>query len=155
MLRLSVGFDWKTNCFICSKQAIIDIRHKDRNDVQEVQTFQIRANTLQKCNQRNYGFTRSVQGRLQTCMDLVAEEVVYHRTCSQKFLSNEGESNPVGRLFNVNSNNVLNKFCLWLESEASTDLLTLDKLQEKMERFSESHEAYSTKWLKKIKRSLL
>ena len=32
-LRSLVGFDWKTNCFLCSKQAIIDIRHKDRNDV--------------------------------------------------------------------------------------------------------------------------
>ena len=32
-LRSLVGFDWKTSCFICSKQAIIDIRHNDRNDV--------------------------------------------------------------------------------------------------------------------------
>ena len=32
-LRSLVGFDWKTNCFICSKQAIIDIIHKDRNGV--------------------------------------------------------------------------------------------------------------------------
>ena len=63
-LRSLVGLDWKTNCFICSKQAIIDIRHKDRNDVQEVQTLQICANALQKCNQRNDEFTRSVQGRL-------------------------------------------------------------------------------------------
>ena len=30
-----------------------------------------------------------------------------------------------------------------------TDLLTLDELQEQMERFCESNEAYSTKWLKK------
>ena len=29
-LRSLVGFDWRTNYFICSKQAIIDIRHKDR-----------------------------------------------------------------------------------------------------------------------------
>ena len=91
-----VGFDWKTNRFICSKQAIIDIRRKDRNDVQEVRTLQIRANALQKCNQRNDEFARSVQGRLQTCIDLVAEVAVYHRTCYQKFLSNEGESNLVG-----------------------------------------------------------
>ena len=28
-LRSLVGLDWKTNCFICSKQAIIDIKHKD------------------------------------------------------------------------------------------------------------------------------
>ena len=66
-----------------------------------------------------------------------------------KVLSTEGESNPVGRPFNVDSNNAFSKLCLWLESEASTDLLTLDELQEKMERFSESNEAYSTTWLKK------
>ena len=111
-LRSSVGFDWKANCFICSKQAIIDIRHKDRNDVQEVRTLQICTNVLQICNQRNDEFTRSVQGRLQTCIDLVAEEAVYHRTCYQKFLSNEGKSNPVGRPFNVDSNIAFNKLCL-------------------------------------------
>ena len=66
-----------------------------------------------------------------------------------KVTFNEGESNPVGRPFNVDSNTAFNKLCLWLESEAGTDLLTLDKLQEKMERFSESNEAYSTRWLKK------
>ena len=112
MLRSSVGFDWKTNCFKCLKEAIINIRHKDRNDVQEVQTLQICANALQKCNQRNDEFTCSVQGRLQTCNDLVAEEAVYHRTCYQKSLSNEGKSNPVGRPFNVDSNDAFNKLCL-------------------------------------------
>ena len=52
---------------------------------------------FKKFNQRNDKFARSVQGRLQTCIDLVVEEAVYHRTCYQKFLSNGGESNPVGR----------------------------------------------------------
>ena len=32
-LRSLVGFEWKANCFICSKQAIIDLTHKDRDDV--------------------------------------------------------------------------------------------------------------------------
>ena len=52
---------------------------------------------------------------------------------------------PVGRPFNADSNNAFNKFYLWLESEVDTDL---DKLQEKMEKFQESNEAYSTKCLK-------
>ena len=86
---------------------------------------------------------------MQTYIDLVAEEAVYRRTCHQKFLSNEGKSNQVDRPFNDDSNNAFNKLCLWLETEAGTDLLILDKLPEKMERFSESNEAYSTKWLKK------
>ena len=62
-------------------------------------------------------------------------------TCYQKFLSNERESIPVGRSFNDDSNNAFNKLCLWLESEAGTDLLTFDKIQEKMGRFSKSNEA--------------
>ena len=84
---------------------------------------------LQKCNQRN---DECIQGRLQASINLVAEEPVY-----QKFLSNEDQSNLVGKPFNADSSNVFNKLCLWLESEAGTDLLTLHKLQEKMERFSE------------------
>ena len=38
---------------------------------------------------------------------------------------------------------------MWLESEAGTDVLKIDELQEKMERFSKSNEAYSTKGLRK------
>ena len=75
-LRSLVGFEWKTNCFTCSKQAIIDIRHKDRNDVKEVWTLQIRANALQKCNQRSDELAYFVQGRLQIYIDLEAEEAV-------------------------------------------------------------------------------
>ena len=71
-LRSSVGFDWKTNCFICSKQAIIDLRHEDRDDVQEVWTLQIRANAPQKSNQRNYEFARCVHERLPTYINLLA-----------------------------------------------------------------------------------
>ena len=84
----------------------------------------------------NDEFACSVHGRLQTYNDLIAEEAVYQRTCYQKFLSNEGESNPVGMLFNDKSNNTFNKLCLWLESEAGTDLLTVDELQEKWKGFS-------------------
>ena len=131
MLRLSDGFDWKTNCFMCSKQTIINARHKDGNHAIEVRELQIRANALQKYNKRNNEFARPLQGRLQTCLDLVAEEAVYHSACYQKFLPNEDESNPVGRPFNADSNNAFNKFCLWLESEAGTYLLRFDELQEK------------------------
>ena len=86
---------------------------------------------------------------METYTGLVAEEAVYHRICYQKFLSNEGESNPVDRSFNDDSNNAFHKLCLRLKSEAGTNLLTLDELQEQMEEFSESNEVYSTNWLKK------
>ena len=86
---------------------------------------------LQKCNQRNDAFYRSVQRRVQTCIDLAAEEAFYHKTCYQEFLSNEGERNPVGRPFKAELNNAFNELCLRLESETGTELLTLDELQEK------------------------
>ena len=75
--------------------------------------------------------------------------LVYHRIYHRKFHSNEGKSNAVGRPFNADSNNAFNKLCLWLQSEAVTDQLRLDELQEKMETFPESNEAYSIRWLKK------
>ena len=137
------------DCFICTKQAIIDIRHKNRNDVQEVRTLQIQENILRKCNQKGDELSRSIQGRLQGCNDSVAEEAVYHRACYQKFLSGESKSNPVGHPVNPDSSSAFDKLCLWLESEASTDLLTLNEPQSKMEEFSESKETHSTKQLKK------
>ena len=39
--------------------------------------------------------------------------------------------------------------------EASTDLLTIHELQEKMKRFSKSNEAYSTKWLMNLFNSFI
>ena len=103
------------NCFICTKQAIINIRHKNRNDVQEVRTLQIQENIFRKCNQKEDELSRSIQGRLQSCNDLVAEEAVYHRACYQNFLSGESESNPVGRPVNPDSSSAFDKLCLWLE----------------------------------------
>ena len=93
---------------MCSKKLIINVRHKDNNDVQEVWAPQICANALQKCNKRSGDFAHSVQGKLQIGIDLVAEEVVFLWTCYEKFLSNEGGSNPVGGPFNADLNNAFN-----------------------------------------------
>ena len=84
------------NCFICTKQAIVDIRHENRNDVQEVRTPQIQENILRKCNQREDELSRSIQGRLQSC------------------------HSPVGHPVNPDSGSTFDKLCLRLESEAST-----------------------------------
>ena len=96
------------------KQAISDIRHKDKKDLQEVQTTQISANALQKCCQRNDEFARSVQGRLQRCTDLVAEEALYYRTCYQKFFLMKAKATQLGDVLIVfQSVHLTNS--LWLE----------------------------------------
>ena len=64
---------WLEDNFISLKQSIIDIRHKDRNDVQEVQTLQIPVNALQNVTKE---MTNLLVERLQTWSDLVAEETV-------------------------------------------------------------------------------
>ena len=33
------SFNWKSNCFLCGRDAIVDTRHPDRNDVQIVATI--------------------------------------------------------------------------------------------------------------------
>ena len=107
--RSSVGFDWKTNCFICSKQALIDIRHKDRDDVQEVRTLQIRANVLRKCNQRNDEFAHSVHGRLHTL--LIKKQFITGHAIKSSFLMKAKATQLAGLLMMIQTMDLINFVC--------------------------------------------
>ena len=87
------SFDWKSNCFLCGRDAIVDTRHPDRNDVQIVATIlsttvdistkkrtTLREKILNICTRKLGFWTSQVESQLQNCIDLVAEEAVY--SCS-------------------------------------------------------------------------
>ena len=61
------GFDWKMNCFLCTKYAEVDPRHLDRGDAVQARTLPIRQNFLDQCNLRNDQWAITVKGRLQNC----------------------------------------------------------------------------------------
>ena len=82
-LRSTVDiFNWKHDCFLCGQNADTDVRHPERNRVCVVETLEMREYILSCCTGRTDDKTLQVQGRLNACCDLVAEEAVYHRNCT-------------------------------------------------------------------------
>ena len=66
---------------LCGKSAAYDSRHPEIEKVCTVQTLPVRNTLLEHCVKRGDHWASEVQGRLQNCIDLVAEEAVYHHNC--------------------------------------------------------------------------
>ena len=53
-LRSSLGpFDWKSDCFLCGKDTVVDSRHPDRESVSEVTLLGFRTAILKQCSKRD------------------------------------------------------------------------------------------------------
>ena len=141
------SFNWKENCFICSKQAVIDPRHPDRNIVQTARTLQIRTNVLERCTQRSDDLASMIEGILQTCIDLVAGKQ-YNIARYQAFLSKSGDG-LVGRPACKESTIAFERVCQWLDVESETEMITLTEIEERMKELSPGENVYSRYWLKK------
>ena len=143
-LRLQqTSFDWKSNCFLCDCDAIVDTHHPDHNDVQIVATIlsttvdisskkrtTFHEKILNICMHRSDFWASQVESRLQNCINFVAEKAVYHKPCYCKFtlyksLGNS-ENKVVGHPENKDMLAIYTKLSEWLESEA--ELYTLSEL---------------------------
>ena len=62
-------FSWNDNCLFCGKQAIVDTRHPEREQVYQVTTLPFRDQLLQRGKKRGDSCEAEVQHRLQGCMD--------------------------------------------------------------------------------------
>ena len=74
-------FNWKEDCLLCTKPAIVDTRHPHRQHVHRVSTIPMRHNLLERCSERGDQWASEVENRLQGCIDLVAAEAMYHDSC--------------------------------------------------------------------------
>ena len=87
ILRSSTApFNWKDDCLLCAKPAIVDTRHPQRERVHRVSTIPMRCNLLECCKERGDLWASEIENRLQGCMDLVAAEARYHDSCLTKFM---------------------------------------------------------------------
>ena len=147
----SLPFNWKKDCLLCGMTATFDHRHPEAGTVCTVQTLPIRKTLLEHCTMRGDKWVSEIQGRLQCCIDLVAEEAVYHHNCfSRIFLSKEKETIPKmdsqkGRPSSVAMNKWFEMLCHWLEVEAGGELFTVSELHSKMMEFAGESEVYSVK----------
>jgi uncharacterized protein YlaI len=74
----SLPFNWKEDCMLCGRSAAIDSRHPERSQICSVRTLPIRTTLLEHCAKRGDPWASEVQGRLESCIDLVAMEAIYH-----------------------------------------------------------------------------
>ena len=124
-LRSASGeFNWKENCFFCESPVIFDDRHPDRNkDSRVVRTIPLRDDMLSKCRNRLDSWAKQVKGRLENCIDLVAAEAIYHKSCHAQFCSSKNLTSPsekrksLGRPQKHSMLSAFNNLCDWLEEE--------------------------------------
>ena len=138
-----VSFNWKSECFLCSKKA-----DKKNSTVYQVTTLPLRNNLITCCKSRIDDWGNTVKDRLECCIDLVAEEAVYHISCMNKFRLKTYSENKRGRPADLSMLEGFSKVCEWLENDADGDLYTLKEVHNKMSELNGDAPCYTIKSLK-------
>jgi hypothetical protein len=125
----NLAFRWKEMCFLCG-----EAMDSDTNDQRKVATFAVGIRLMETCFMRSYDqWAMEIKGRLESCIDLPAEEAVYHRACYARFLNGRGRvagEIPSGRPVNVVAQTAFEQLCEHLETMcASEKMYTLDDLR--------------------------
>ena len=76
-------FDFRKDCLFCGDEASMNVKlcSKRRTSVTNVETIEFRENILKRATERNDEFGQTVSTRVQSCIDLIAVEAIYHREC--------------------------------------------------------------------------
>ena len=86
-LRSSLpSFNWKRDCILCDKLALLDTRHPERSQVHKITTLLFKGRLLECCHRRSDSWELEVERRLHGCIDLVFIEAVYHSSCYSRFI---------------------------------------------------------------------
>jgi hypothetical protein len=164
LLRSSgTSFDWKHHCFLCAAPVEFDSRHPDRCDsTSSVSTIEMHQNVAKTAAERNDQWGLQVQGRLQACNDLVAEEAVYHRTCLQAFHNKktlgcgDGDKKVMessqGVWKDETKMKAFNKFCEWLEVAEEQVMMRSVKSRGSLTHGRGTSESIRLVWVKSMHR---
>ena len=136
-------FNWKNNCFLCNKKA--DLRY---STVKKVETLPIKTRLLECSRERADKWGAEVHDRLNSCIDLVAEEAIYHIVCMNRFrLMKFAKDKSSGRPVDETQMENFQKVCQWLD-EGDGELYTLAEIYNKMIELSEGTDCYHRAYLK-------
>jgi hypothetical protein len=144
-----MSFVWKELCFLCGE--LVDDKERDQR---KVATFAVGTRVMEMCFVRGYdSWAMEVKGRLESCIDLPAEEAVHHRACYARFLNGRGKVTgevPRGRPVKDIAQMAFDQLCEHLETMCSSEkLYTLDDLYSLMISWGYNKEAaYCSKTIK-------
>ena len=143
--RLRTKFMWKTLFFFCEKT--INKDYKSSKEFSRVMTLEVKERVLKRASERDDEWVKTVESRLLSSNDLVAEEAIYHKACVSKFcLSKTGVYKKSGRPVNTEMFNGFEAICAWLEEDDDCNLHTINELQEQIKLMG--YKCYSNKLLK-------
>ena len=109
------------------------MRHKKRDRIHQVCTLPIHESLIECAKERNDDWGQAVLARLETCIDLVAAESVYHSFCMNDFKLKKGEtSGTKGRPQNASMTEACEHICDWLENYAESEVHSIQELYDKM-----------------------
>ena len=129
--RLRTKFMWKTLCFFCEKTISKD--YKSSKEFSRVMTLELKERVLKRASEMDDEWVKTVESRLLSSNDLVAEEAIYHKACIGKFcLSKTSVYEKSDRSVNNEMFNGLEAIWAWLEEEGDCDLHTINELQNKL-----------------------
>ena len=137
-------------CFLCGLEA-----DKNSPSVRNASTLPLREKMLENAQERgpDDDWALEVIGRLETCCDLVAEELaVYHSVCYLRFTSQMSKFNEGllrGRPEDLAMSLHFDKLCEWLETNCETELLSLSEVHLRLQEVANGQEVYSIKHLKR------
>ena len=96
-----------------------------------VTTIEFHQNIVKIANERNDKWGRDVLLRLDSCIDLVAAEGIYHRDCAVIFRKEEKHTEK-SRPIDSKMSEAFEKLCQWLEDSGDCEISTLNELHKKM-----------------------
>ena len=123
-------FNWKQNCFFCNEPC--DSKNSSRRVWHFTSTLQIRQSVLNTCNSKlenNSSSALQVKKRTLDCIDYVAAEARYHRSCRLQFENQDPSADEPnakkkkGRKVNSKQMESFDKACKWLEEDTSIHLM--------------------------------
>ena len=143
--RLKTKLMCKTLCFFC--EITINKDYKSSKEFSRVMTLEVKERVLKRASERDDEWGKTVESRLLSSNDLVAEEAIYHKACMGKFcLSKTSVYEKRGRPVNTEMFNGFEAICAWLEEDDDCNLHTINELQEQIKLMG--YECYSKKRLK-------
>ena len=128
-------FKWKDDCFMCDKPC-----DKRRGKFREAMTLTLRNTVLERARKRTDDRGKKILARMKGCVDLVAEEAVYHASCMAKFpLNDDTVNSSVGRpAADKDMIEAYEKFCDHFENSMDCEVYSIQVLHQKMLEYNEN-----------------
>ena len=99
----------------------------------------LRNTVLERAHKRTDDWGKKILARMKGCVDLVAQEAVYHASCMAKFCLNDDTVNSsVGRPTDKDMIEAYEKFCDHFENSMDCEVYSIQELHQKMLEYNEN-----------------